>query len=303
MTRRSLAFLLVAALLPFGGCRQTSPPNRISASLPHGLDALRSLQQPLAPPAPGDWLAEHDEPGQTFEEWRRQSPVMARGGRHKIYIQPIGSFTASERQIVELTAEFLQRYFQRSVQLLPDLPAESIPASARRRHPDWGVQQILTTHVLYEVLAPSLPNDAAALLGFTATDLWPGDGWNFVFGQASLRERVGVWSIHRNGDPTESEAAFRRCLLRTCKTATHETGHMFSMAHCTAYECNMCGSNNRAESDRHPLTCCPECVAKICHATDCAPLPRFEELAGFCEEQGLVGAESRYREAMEVLGR
>ncbi len=91
------------------------------------------------------------------------------------------------------------------------------------------------------------------MIALTTSDLWPGKGWNFVFGQARLRERVGVWSLYRNGDPDESEGAFRLCLLRTIKTATHETGHMFSLRHCTKYECNMCESNNSEESDRSPM--------------------------------------------------
>jgi len=57
----------------------------------------------------------------------------------------------------------------------------------------------------------TLPHEIA----FTASDLWPGPGWNFVFGLASLRERVGVWSIHRFGNPSKGQAAFTQTLLRT----------------------------------------------------------------------------------------
>jgi archaemetzincin len=46
-----------------------------------------------------------------------------------------------------------------------------------------------------------------------------------------------VWSLARNGDPTESPEAFRIALLRAMKIAVHETGHMFSLEHCTAYRC------------------------------------------------------------------
>jgi archaemetzincin len=58
---------------------------------------------------------------------------------------------------------------------------------------------VLTGYILHEILEPERPADALAYLALTATDLWPGRGWNFVFGEANLRERVGVWSIYRNG--------------------------------------------------------------------------------------------------------
>ena len=115
-----------------------------------------------------------------------------------------------------------------------------------------------------------------AYIALTTSDLWPGQGWNFVFGQASVTDRVGVWSIWRNGDPHGDDEAYRTCLRRTLKTASHETGHMFSMQHCTFYECNMCGSNHREESDRQPLWLCPICLAKLCHATGADPGKRFD---------------------------
>ena len=138
---------------------------------------------------------------------------------------------------------------------------------------------------------------------FTASHLWPGEGWNFVFGQASLAERVGVWSIYRNGEPDQGAAEFRLCLLRTMQTATHEIGHMWTMQHCTAYECNLCGCNNRAEADRRPIAACPECVAKIWWACQCEPMDRYRQLADFCTRQGLKDQAAFYEKSLATIGK
>lgn len=298
------ALAAVAVWLFAGGCPTPAVERSdrwSTTALPHGLDALRPLQAPLAPPGPHDWLAHHREDGQTYEQWRASDPVRATGERGTLYILPLGGFTVTQRRIVELSAEFMRRYFARPVRFLPDVPLDAIPASARRVNGWSGDEQILTGHVLDHVLRPALPADACAVIAFTATDLWPGDGWNFVFGQASLRHRVGVWSIARNGDPDGGDEAFRLCLLRTLKTATHETGHMLSMHHCIAYECNLCGCNHREEADRRPLACCPECVAKICDACGVAPIPRYRALLEFCREHRLDGAARDYARFLAAL--
>ena len=165
------------------------------------------------------------------------------------------------------------------------------------------MSQILSTYLLDDVLKPRLPNDAMAMIGLTAADLWPGEGWNFVFGQASLVERVGVWSIYRYGDPEKDVESFQRCLVRTLKVATHETGHMFSMAHCTLFECNMCGSNSLAESDVRPMWLCPYCMAKLGWATGTAPERQFTRLAAFCKARGLKTEQDFYEKSLEALKR
>ncbi len=265
------------------------------------MEKLRPLHTRLGKPKPGDWLASHKEPGQTFEQYLRCRPVTPQGKRRIIYVQPLGDFTKTQRKIVTLSADFMSRYFNRPVKISETLPLSIVPAKARRTHPQWGDKQILSTYVLDQVLKPRLPDDAAAYIAFTPSDLWPGRGWNFVFGQAALRERVGVWSIYRNGDPDKSDESFRLCLLRTMKTATHETGHMFSMMHCTMYECNMCGSNHRRESDRRPIALCPECMAKVCWATKTDPVGRFKKLSGFCKKQGLKQEAAFYTKSMKAL--
>ena len=247
--------LFIALTLAIVGCSTSDADPRLPR-VKADMARLRPLHTLLGKPKPGDWLAEHHEDGQTFAQYLRCGPVGPTKKRHTLYIQPLGDFSEPQRRIVTLSADFMGRYFGLPVKTLETLPPATVPASARRVHPSWGVKQILSTYVLDKVLAPRLPRDAVAYIAFTTSDLWPGRGWNFVFGQASIRERVGVWSIYRNGDPDKNPADFRFCLLRTMKTATHETGHMFSMLHCILYQCNMCGSNHREESDRRPIFLC-----------------------------------------------
>lgn len=293
--------------------RATPPelrPDRDAALLTH-LHAAMALVQPLhqrpTPPRPGDWLTGHVEPGQTFREYCDERPILpdlspGQGRRRHLYIQPLGPLTKTERRIVELAGDYLDRVFGLEVRFSQDLPLTLVPPVARRLHPSSGDEQILTSYVLESLLVPRLPADAAALILFTASDLWPGDGWNFVFGQASLRDRVGVWSISRNGDPDESRESFSLALVRTLKVAVHETGHMFSMRHCTAYACVMAGSNSIDESDRRPLWLCPECMAKIAWATRYDPREQHERAGSFARAHALTDEADFYERSLAVLG-
>src|SRR3954454_24927641 len=101
------------------------------------------------------------------------------------------------------------------------VPWSAIPARARRTHPSWGDPQVLTGYVLHELLEPERPADALTYVALTATDLWPGRGWNFAAGAYPR-----LWSLYRSGDPSEGEAAFQLALRRTLGTASHELGHV-----------------------------------------------------------------------------
>lgn len=272
-----------------------------SSDLPPKFHVLLPLHQKLPPPGPGDWLAVHPEPGQTYREYVESRPQRADGRRRVIYIQPLGDFRPTHRKILQQTAAFMEAYFGLPVQMQKELPLSIIPQEARRVHPLWGDRQILTTYVLEKVLRPTLPEDAVARIALTTSDLWPGPGWNFVFGQASLEDRVGVWSLYRNGDPEAGKEAYLLCLRRTLKTATHEVGHMFGMLHCIYFQCNMCGSNHRAESDRRPLWLCPVCLAKLVYAAGADPVSRYEKLADWCKQNGLEPERQFYEKALQQL--
>ena len=175
-----------------------APPADPAALLRQAVAALRPLCKPVPKPGAADWLANHPEPGQTFEKYLKCDPVTLKGKRHVIYVQPIGSFSPNQRKVLDTTAKYLGVFYHGRVVMQVALSASVVPAEARRLGPAWGNEQILTTFVLNKVLKPRLPQDAAAFLGFTPTDLWPGEGWNFVFGQATLRDRVGVWSLYQH---------------------------------------------------------------------------------------------------------
>ena len=272
-------------------------------SLRKDMAAHGPLHDRLGPPELGEWLAEHDEPGQSFDEYVAGDPVVPEptGGRGVICVQPLGDLDDTERRIVTLASGYLERFFGLPVRVEETLGLDVIPTEARRTHPEWGMPQISSSFVLDAVLRPRLPEDAAALISFTASDLWPGDGWNFVFGQASLRERVGVWSMYRTGDPRAGKAAFRRVLWRTLKTAVHESAHMFSVEHCTAYECVMNGSNSLEESDARPMWLCPECMAKIAWATRQDPVTRYQRLLEFTSANGLSRETAFFERAIDRL--
>lgn len=263
--------------------------------------SLRPLHDPIEDPAPGDWLAEHEERGQSVRAYMQSNPIRPNRRWTTIYIQLIGDFTPEQRQIVELTAEYMALFFSTPVKVAAPLSIDVIPERAQRVHPQWGIKQLLTEYILDDVLARQRPEDAVAYIAFTATDLWPGRGWNFVFGSASLRDRVGVWSIYRNGDPTGSERMYKLCLLRTIKTAVHETGHILSIHHCITWQCIMNGSNHRAEADSRPLGLCPADLQKLCASVKTEPLPRYRKLHAFCETHHLEPEAQRFAKLIAGL--
>lgn len=303
MNRRVLLHQsLLAALSGFAASAER-PARARSQTVEELRDAaakLRPLHAKKRPAQPRDWLSEHAESGQTFDEYRQ--------GRQRVcdrfrttYVQPLGAFTGRRQATLAATTECLGHFFGLPVRTLPTVALDRLPAEARRVHPKANIPQVLSTHLLNEILAPRRPSDAVAVLGLTTEDLWPGAGWNYVFGQASLTERVGVWSLHRNGDPDASDDAFREFLLRSLKTALHETGHMLGIPHCIAYECCMNGSNHREESDRKPLEFCPECQPKIWWTCDVSPRARTAALLRFAEQQGLTEQADHWRRTRDAL--
>lgn len=133
-------------------------------------------------------------------------------------------------------------------------------------------------------------------------------------------------SAHLSTPPTLSPQSLHTLhLTRICRTAAHELGHCFGIAHCVYYACIMQGSASVAEDARQPPYLCPVCEAKVVRATSGGSsgasggrsaksgevkekrmegrrIERLRALSGFCERVvGELGEEGR-GSMFEALG-
>jgi archaemetzincin len=246
--------------------------------------------QAIPQPGPYDWLTVHPESGQTFDQFKASRPNRPTESRRVIYLQPLGEFAADRSPPIEKLREFAAAFFAMEVKALSPVSLDTSKFTTRH-NPNIGNLQILTADVL-QFLKTRVPSDAFCVLAITMEDLYPEPSWNFVFGQASLRDRVGVYSFARYDPAFYGEARdsnYQTLLLRrSCKVLAHETGHMFGLAHCTFFNCLMNGSNHLAESDRRPLHLCPVCLRKLQWSIDFDVVERYRALERVARANGFA---------------
>ena len=245
----------------------------------------------LPVPKPGDldWLANFAEPGQTFAQFVQSQPRHPNARRNKLYLQPLGSFGEGTGVSLAELRRFTTTFFMMDVALLPPLDLTKSHVTTRENFYTHR-RQMLTGDIL-KLLYGRLPPDAFALLGITMTDLYPGDNWNYVFGQAAPRSAVGVYSFARY-DPTfygkASSPATRQLLMRrSCKILAHEVSHMFGIDHCIWFRCAMNGCNHLDELDGAPLHLCPVDLRKLQWSVGFDVVERYRRLREFCAQAGL----------------
>jgi archaemetzincin len=169
------------------------------------------------------------------------------------------------------------------------LPVQLLGNVTSRRNPWSGQLQLLTADILRQ-LRLRLPGDAFALLGITMTDLYSEPSWNFVFGQAWLGDRVGVYSFARYDPRFHGEARTAESdtlmLRRSCKVLAHETSHMFGITHCIWFRCLMNGSNHLGEADARSLHLCPVDLRKLQASAEFDVVERYRRLRDFHRQAG-----------------
>jgi len=274
-------------------------PQEFRRALEPGQDFL-----PVPEPGPSDWLAIHREDGQTFQQFVNSRPDRPSARRKMLYLQPLGSWEQDEGPPLGELRQFTAAFFRMDVRILPALDLAQTHITSRR-NPFAGQVQLLTTDIL-NLLQHRMPDDAFALLGITMLDLYPDPSWNFVFGQASPRDRVGIYSFSRY-DPRfygQGRSADSRHLMlrRSCKVLAHETAHMFGIDHCIWFRCLMNGSNHLDESDARPLHLCPVDLRKLQWSVGFDVAEHYRQLREFYRQAGLDDEVRWIDRRIQVIG-
>eukprot|EP00928_Gymnodinium_smaydae_P048800 TRINITY_DN32679_c0_g1_i1.p1 TRINITY_DN32679_c0_g1~~TRINITY_DN32679_c0_g1_i1.p1 ORF type:complete len:433 (-),score=36.96 TRINITY_DN32679_c0_g1_i1:211-1509(-) len=256
----------------------------------------------LSKPKPGDWLDSHEELGQTFPQYaKRMDPKsggsLPRPACNGLLVCPIGKSFSSE--LGALFMPFLMRYYEA---FFPGMTVDVLekPLSLKdvqSRENEFGHKQYLIGDIF-----TMLNTDRKVIslhrsysrLGVTLEDIYPGDEWNYVFGQARPLERVGVFSFARhspvfyNGVHASDALAMLSVpqllgwLKTNRQTMCHETCHIFGILHCVHWHCMMNGNNGPGDSAGATFLC-PVCLRKLLHA-----------LGGLCGRPSIDVMDDRY---------
>ncbi|XP_066469866.1 archaemetzincin-2 isoform X2 [Tiliqua scincoides] len=272
------------------------------------------LFKPITLHSDSDWISSHPEPTQDFAQFYHD-PCRNRPSSKKslICVQPIGAFGDS-RVSTDVYMNWLKDYCEAfyyglTVRILGPVPVSHTGCAFRVNEYTHNLQ-IQAGHLL-NYLKKKKAKDAFCVVGVTMIDLYPKESWNFVFGQASLTEGVGIFSFARYDSdfysanykgklkttkklPPADYSVFdgyytpeitSLLLLRSCKTLTHEIGHIFGLHHCQWLQCVMQGSNHLEESDRRPLDLCPICLRKLQSALGFKITERYKALQRWMEDE------------------
>jgi archaemetzincin len=154
----------------------------------------------MGKPGTFDWLASHNEPGQTFDEYINSNPTLPTEERKTIYVLPLGKFTQKEKEIIDITADYLEAFYGLPVKELPrqDLKRPT-KADDLRKLPYTNEVQIRTGYIMDSIMAPQLPKDAAAMIALTNEDLFPDPTMFFVL------DRLALKSVSASGRSADSK--------------------------------------------------------------------------------------------------
>ncbi|EAS03423.1 peptidase family M54 protein (macronuclear) [Tetrahymena thermophila SB210] len=231
--------------------------------------------KPVPNPYSDDWLYNQKEEGQTFDKYI-EKPRTIDTKKRKIYIQPLEQDI--NKEFVDKLKIFASAFFFGiKVDFLPLLEVEKLGVKTRINE---NKKQFYAPKIL-ELLKESKPKDAYCIIGICMTDIYNKESWNFVFGLASLQEKVGVFSFARYQESfyyPKAQVDQDLVIYRSCKVMCHEVVHQFGIKHCIYYHCIMNGSNHYEESGSKPFQLCPVCLRKMQYALQFDLADRYRAL-------------------------
>ena len=264
-----LITLLVIASCNTDSCnKNTLNPQKESQSL------YDSDFEKLGEPEQGSWRSIYREEPQTLEDYLQEAKNIKSEANNTIYIQPLGEMNVTYTAVLKKMCEYAEIFFNCKTIILEQKPLfENCYVESRGQYN----ASSLTRWLVYSYK----PDDTIAIIGITNVDLYSGT-LNFVFGQGSLQDGAGVYSLRRL--ETTDETLFLR---RSIGLMSHEMGHIFSIKHCVFYKCLMNGANSLAESDSQPLHLCPIDLEKLKCNVKFDTVEWYKKLMAFYKENNL----------------
>ncbi len=167
----------------------------------------------------------------------------------KITILPIGNIG---REVLKQIAGTVARIFNAEVEIAEK---KAVPKSA------YNVDR--KQYFARDFIEIAKQENGGKVLGITDVDIYA-KNLNFIFGQAELKGKGCVVSIHRlRPEFYISPALDGLVVKRACKEAVHELGHTFGLQHCSNKNCVMCFSPNIKGVDSKYVYFCSACTEKF----------------------------------------
>jgi archaemetzincin len=210
-------------------CHAIGALDKLPEELRNALLPLRDFE-PIPAPSPNDWLAVHPGRDQTFDDFVTSRPKKPSPARNTIYLQPLEDFETEDAPAIQHLARFASAFFaiaRRSTCRIRGVETTDYnahqSANTTITTPDRRCTRFAAADLAGKCLLHCRNYDARPL---------PRPSWNFVFGEASLSDRVGVFSFARYdpefyGIPTAERDALM--MRRSCKVLAHKTSHMFGI--------------------------------------------------------------------------
>jgi archaemetzincin len=243
-------------------------------------------------PQPSDWLWEHRESGQTFNQYENGIQNTPTKTNYTIYIQNLDDGMEKNKY----NKSFLNNEVLEHLKTLLELYYPGIKAKVNTEKNNFTTLDIpnrinypyLQYHagVTLDKLSNIIPSDGLVIIGLTCFDLYPKDEWNFVYGLANMKKACGIFSFRRYYDQTGGyfingpKVNFLDFVVKLSgRIMLHEVGHLFGLKHCIYFNCLLNGVNHIEETVKKPFEICPVCLRKIWSNLKFDKLNRFQSLA------------------------